>query len=159
MTDELGLRRATFEDAELLWQWSNDPVGRQSSLNTAPIEWTTHVEWLRQKLQDPNCLLLIAVQEETPAAVVRFDARKGHLLVSISVAADFRGQGVGKKALSSGLEEAQRAWPSQEIHAYVKPENESSLSLFDGCGFTRKRQMDVEGGKVWHLVLHTVDAP
>lgn len=39
-------RPVTFDDAEVLFAWRNQPHIRAASLNTATLEWDAHVQWL-----------------------------------------------------------------------------------------------------------------
>lgn len=50
------IREAAAADAELLYQWANDPDTRRWSFSTGPIPWGGHVEWLDRVLTDPDRL-------------------------------------------------------------------------------------------------------
>jgi len=46
------LRKATYEDCYLLFDWANDDAVRANSFNSEKIDIETHKKWLEDKLQD-----------------------------------------------------------------------------------------------------------
>jgi RimJ/RimL family protein N-acetyltransferase len=140
----LKLRRATAEDAALLWQWANDLVVRANSFCSDAIAWDTHQAWFEQKLQDPGALILILQLEEEPIGQIRFDhSSDGRLQIDLSLAEQYRGKGFGKKLLQMGLLEAKQRWPQEStVHSRVLAENTASYKLFERCGFRGELKSD-----------------
>jgi RimJ/RimL family protein N-acetyltransferase len=104
---EVRLRPATMNDAELLFDWRNDPLTRAQSLQRQPVEWREHLVWLANSLQNPGRRLYIgeAVTEAEQAAAllgtVRFDRGEWSYELSWTVAPDQRGKGWGKKLVAA----------------------------------------------------------
>ena len=48
------LRKATYDDCNILFEWANDPSVRANSFNTKAIEIDDHRTWLKKKLTDKN---------------------------------------------------------------------------------------------------------
>ena len=46
----ISFRRATIEDAELLFSWANDFDVRRNAFSQQEILWDEHVEWFQKKL-------------------------------------------------------------------------------------------------------------
>lgn len=149
--NELSLRPAGLQDARVLFEWTNDPDVRNNSINTALVGWDDHQVWLRRKLADRNCLLLVALLDEVPVATVRFDRKGTNAVISISVDRSHRGRGVGSGALALGIDEAAGRWPIQTFTAYVKPENAGSLAMFERLGFERKELVELSTCSAWQL--------
>jgi len=132
----LSLRPAAQADATLLWQWRNDDHARAMSRQPGVVPWETHVAWLARRLADGDAMLLIGVQGDQPVGVVRFDRRAdGVAEVSIAIAADFRGRGLGKPLLQCGCERADRAGFARVFDAEIKADNLASRRIFEGSGF------------------------
>ncbi len=134
------LRDATLDDAKVLFEWANDPLVREASLDTAPIKWADHLTWLEIKLADPGALLLVADN----VGYVRFQREDSVVVVSISVASQSRGKGLGKQLLQSGMDRAAAKWEFKEFHAVIKDFNQASIRLFESCGYELYER---EGGR------------
>ena len=57
---KLHIRKVTEADAELLFSWANDIDVRRNAFTQREIVWDEHVQWLKKKLADENCLMYIA---------------------------------------------------------------------------------------------------
>ena len=132
----LSLRPAALADATLLWQWRNDDHTRAMSRHPGLIPWETHVAWLVKRLADCDAMLLIGLQGQQSISVVRFERHAdGAAEVSITIAADFRGRGLGKPLLQCGCEHATRAGFARVFDAEIGTDNLASRKVFEGSGF------------------------
>ena len=133
--DVVRVRRATMADARLLWNWANDPDTRAASLKPEPIPYPRHVSWLRDRLSDRSCLLLIGENGAGQLGQVRFDYRESDAEVSISVAPEHRGT-VGGLLLDSTVRRFRSTSPRTPLSARVKVDNGPSRRLFERAGFS-----------------------
>ncbi len=122
----LRLRAATLEDAPLLFEWRNDPLTREASVNEAPVEWDQHLSWLRASLETGDRELLIAEADGEPVGVVRIDHGEETEL-SWTVAPSARGRGLGKAMVRMAL-------PSGPVIATIKRENRASQRIAQAVG-------------------------
>ncbi len=131
---DLALRPAAMADAERLWAWANDPEARRWSIRTDPIPWDEHVAWLAAKLADPRSSIAIAEEAGSPVANVRLESAADRAVISIAVANDARGRGIGTRVLDLAVDAARsRAVPA--IDAFIKPDNAVSIAAFESAGF------------------------
>jgi RimJ/RimL family protein N-acetyltransferase len=136
-TAGLSLRLAALADATRLWHWRNDGHTRAMSRHPDVIPWEAHVAWLSKRLADGDAMLLIGLQACQPIGVVRFERRAdGAAEVSITIAADFRGRGLGRPLLQCGCEHADRAGFARVFDAEIRTDNLASRKVFEGAGFT-----------------------
>ena len=150
----LRLRRAQPGDCELLWQWVNDREVRENSFSTDTITSETHREWFISKLADPNSVLYMALDMNNgPVGQVRYDIEGSRALISISLAARFRGKGHGSGLLALAVEELFQSTRATVIDAYVKPTNEASLRVFKRAGFRRQDGVSFAGRPAVHFTL------
>ncbi len=155
--EELRLREANESDEELLLSWSNDPVTRQSSFSSSSIKPEEHSTWFQNKLNDPNSLLFVGVnQDEREVGIVRFDLEGNEADISISISPNHRQQGLGQKLLELGCEILFAKTDVSLINAYVKPQNVASMHLFEKIGFNQKEQTYVKEQEAAHFALSRV---
>ena len=134
--DHLQVRHACFQDAELLWQWANDPTVRASSFHPEPIPLDEHIEWYKEKLTSPDTRILILELDQEPVAQVRYDRVDTDTAeIDFSVVPDHRGRGLGTRALvlTSGM--ACRELGVKCLKGVVFSANEASVRAFTKAGF------------------------
>ncbi len=149
---EFTLRRASFGDSRLLWQWANDPLVRQASFSPGPISWHEHEEWFAQKISDPSCLLLIFEDATGPVAVVRTDANgRADAEISITIAPADRGHGLASALLDRSLETIFNTTSAERMHAFIKPTNLPSSRSFANAGFILLEARACEGAMPFDL--------
>ncbi len=135
---ELSLRLARESDCELLFEWADDPVARLASFHSAPISWEDHVRWFVERLRDTQSVIYIgenAVGESV--GLVRFQLKEENAVLSINVAPKFRGEGWGRELIALSTCSLARAHGVRRIEAFVKPDNQASVRLFEASGFRR----------------------
>jgi len=150
----LRLRRVEEKDCQLLWDLANDPGVRASSFSPEQISWTRHQTWFERKLNDPNCMILIA-EDEASRAVGQFrvdetSPREGEIDVSLSPEA--RGLGLGASLIELGVRSVFASTGIECLHAFVKPENRASMLAFARAEFVRTGDEEVDGRFVAHFV-------
>ena len=140
--NDVALRRATMEDAALLLAWRNQPATRANSIDATEISEDAHAAWLRRTLQDPHRYLFIAViaPEQTPIGSGRLDVKAGIGEISLTVAAEYRGQGFGA-AIINALVDVAAAAGVGTVRASVKGHNLPSLRAFLSEGFRLEGQI------------------
>lgn len=133
-------RPADAEDADTLHVWRDDPATRASSRSTAPVPRERHVQWLASVLDDPDRLLLVVEdpqQDARPVGTVRFDRKAdgGPWEVSITVAPEARGRGLGRQVLEAGWAAWRGRTGGGTVQAVVRPDNLASVRLFEASGW------------------------
>lgn len=128
------LRAATMRDARLLWRWANDPVARAGSLDTAAVPWEHHLDWLTRALACQDLLLLIGEHERQPVGLVRFEKHGEKLVISVNVAPEARGQGLGRHLIALGTSRAMARW-RVPVEATIRVENTASIRAFEHAGY------------------------
>jgi RimJ/RimL family protein N-acetyltransferase len=133
------VRRATMADAELLLRWANDPVTRAAGFRPEPIALSEHLAWLERRLASPGCRVYIGLRDGVPVGQTRLDrGESGATEVSIAVAPEARGRGVGRGLLAATMAagRADAGLGVVTFSARVRPDNAASVALFRGAGFT-----------------------
>lgn len=132
----LRLRRATPEDCRAVWELANDPTIRAASFSSAPIPWEAHVGWYARQLASPEALFLLAENEQGAlVGQVRFVLNAGEAVISVSLAAAFRGAGLGARLIQLGSQALFRETDAARIHAYIKADNRASITVFTRAGY------------------------
>jgi UDP-2,4-diacetamido-2,4,6-trideoxy-beta-L-altropyranose hydrolase len=130
------LRPAALSDARSLYNWRNDETVRRLSLNNAAIVWDDHVAWLTTKLREPDHFHWIVERSGAPCGAVRFDVADGAARVSIVIAPERRGAGLGALVLAEGEKRLLAARSDvKRFVADIRPENRASQRLFAAAGY------------------------
>jgi UDP-2,4-diacetamido-2,4,6-trideoxy-beta-L-altropyranose hydrolase len=125
------LRAATEADARRLFDWRNDPLTRNNSLETGQVSWEEHRRWLAAALARPDRRLLVAEYDGEVVGTVRLDQHTEGCELSWTVAPAQRGRGVGKAIVAAAVA---LAGPGALI-ARIKRGNAASLRIAEACGF------------------------
>ena len=130
-------RKASINDMLLYYEWANDKLVRDYSYNSEAIDLQKHENWFRQKLIDPNCLMLVFYNElDENIGQVRFQKQNEHsALIGISIDQKQRGKGYSKKILKKASDFYLEQVKEIEIEAYIKKTNIFSIQSFEGAGF------------------------
>jgi UDP-2,4-diacetamido-2,4,6-trideoxy-beta-L-altropyranose hydrolase len=153
----LRLRRVEESDCRLLWEWVNDPLVRSASFSTEQISWDNHVSWFHGKLADHNSAQYVVEAGSRPVGQVRFQIEGGSAVVSVSLASEFRGKGLGAVVVAMATEDLFRTTPVTRADAFVKPGNTASLRLFNRAGFAQSEITRRGNHEAVHFVLERKD--
>lgn len=134
----LQLRPATMDDARLLFDGRNAEPVRRWSVQSDPIEWSSHLIWLAATLANDQRALLIAEALDGPIGVLRYDRTGTRAEVSIYLFDGRFGLGWGRALLARGEGYIGAHWPLvRAIEAQVLPGNQASIHLFREAGYVQ----------------------
>ena len=152
LSGECRLRRIQESDARLLWEWVNEPAARAAAFTRGPVPWEQHLAWLRTKLADPKCCMLLCEDSEGKAVgQIRMDPHVGgEMLIDVSVAAENRGSGYGSVLIDLAAEKIFAETPTRRLHAYIRKENQASIRAFEKADFRRVAEEVVKGEAAVH---------
>jgi RimJ/RimL family protein N-acetyltransferase len=135
------LRLATTEDEGRLLCWRNEPVTRAASFSTGAITPREHHLWLTNKLADPSCAIMIVEEDGRPVGQVRLQRLAPEVAeVSIGLAPENRGRGIGREALRLSAGAATSILGVTTLRAFVRAENDVSVNAFRAAGFQLRRR-------------------
>lgn len=134
----ISVRKATHTDNKDVYDWRNDKLTRQMSLQNNFIDKEEHNNWFEASLNNEGILLVICeeVTTKTKFAIVRFDIRNDEALISINLAPSQRGKGLAKQCLTESMAYFGEVFPKiLSLYAEIKEINLASKHLFEGVGF------------------------
>ena len=131
----VALRRATGRDADLLFEWRNDPDAVRFSVTGQTVSPSDHAAWISRRIADPGTRLWIAEEAGEAVGQVRVDIEGAEGTVSIGVAAGRRGRGLGTAILEAMVVELEHDGSVRRLRALVHAENRASLRAFERAGF------------------------
>ncbi len=138
------LRKATIDDALLILSWRNDETTRLNSFQQDIILEEPHIEWMKRKLSDENCLMFMLTDDGDRVGHIRLDIEKDTGEISYMISPQFRGRGYGKAILK--LVEKERPDSVRALVGSVKAENIASQRCFEALGYEKS----LENGVVWY---------
>jgi RimJ/RimL family protein N-acetyltransferase len=124
-----------MEDSQRIWTWRNDSDTRAASFDTAEIPWEVHDRWFAESLRRTDRKIFVVVVRNLPEGSARLDIAGPEAAVSIHLAPECRGKGIGAIALEQLAVIARRDFALRRLVASVKPDNVASLSAFRKAGF------------------------
>ncbi len=134
------IRKASKEDAQLYYEWVNEPLVRENSIRQGTIPWEDHIKWFTEKVSSPESTMLVATRDGVPAGQIRFDrCEDGIFEVGISIDNRYRGQGLGAEIIREGIRfflHEQKDVPT--VRARIKATNLASKSSFERAGFKKQ---------------------
>ena len=148
----LELRKAKMEDSEILFNWANDSITRFNSYNPTEINYDSHLNWLSKKIVDKNCCFLILEWNNIPAGTVRIDCAEKENVIGITMAPELRGKKLSAAMLDKACNYFFNNFNKQEITAYIKEENNTSLKTFERAGFKVMDKNEYFGTKSYRLI-------
>jgi RimJ/RimL family protein N-acetyltransferase len=134
------LRLAQATDRQRVWWWRNDPETRRASFDSAEISWDSHRRWFDDSLKRDDRKIYIVVVHGLPEGVARLDIVGSEATVSIHLAPEWRGKGIGAIALQKLA--ALRELKLHKLVAAVKEDNVASLFAFKKARFTEMKRVD-----------------
>jgi UDP-2,4-diacetamido-2,4,6-trideoxy-beta-L-altropyranose hydrolase len=139
LSKKIKIRKAEQKDAQLTWEWANDPVVREQSYSAASIPLEDHLSWFSKKIKNPSCYYYILENETGSIAQIRFDDNKEReVTLSYLVASSFRDKGMGSWILSKGIGQLLRDAPSVcKVIGHVKKINIASQRSFEKLRFKK----------------------
>lgn len=138
----VSLRRADATDCERVYEYNFAADVRAVSGTHDRVSLENHTLWYRARIADPASPIWIIERGGRACGTVRIDALPGsNPKISIALAANARGRGVGRRA----IELACLRWCGAVI-AEIHESNAASRACFMACGFSkigRRGELDV----------------
>lgn len=133
------LRRAARADADLLFEWANDPIVRQNSFHSEPIPYEVHQKWFARMMEDENTVQYILMADGGPVGQIRLIIDGNEAEIGYSISSRHRRKGYGRMILRLAAKEVKRTFPNiKKLVAKVRPENIASRKLFESEGYDMK---------------------
>ena len=121
-----------MEDKELLFQWVNDSLVRQSAFHTDIITYEEHCNWFHKMIKSENEIQFIAVKNKEPIGQIRLSIEGVKAYVDYSVGRVHRGKGYGTIICRLAIETVRLNYNFIEIIcAKVKKNNYASQKCFE----------------------------
>jgi UDP-2,4-diacetamido-2,4,6-trideoxy-beta-L-altropyranose hydrolase len=148
------LRQVTYDDCNLIWQWSNEEETRKASFSQKLIPWDEHFQWFKEKLADPDHVFFLATNgNKNPLGQIRYSIEGKQAVVSFSIAPEYRNLDYGSELLKIAARKLFQETEVEEVLAFVKAENRVSFKTFQNAGFKKIDELFLHGIKSYKFVL------
>jgi RimJ/RimL family protein N-acetyltransferase len=128
---QIQLRPATLADAELLFQWRNDPLTRSNSFTTHRVVFDQHLKWLEASLQSLHRQIFVALGPgDIPIGTVRADFMDEQCELSWTVAPEHRQRGFGTLMVKEAIKRLRH----RHFRARIKAGNVASERIARAAG-------------------------
>jgi len=152
----LSLRDATFEDAQQLLAWHNDPEVRSVSFDSAVMSIESFRLWLDRKLEDENTRSWIATTRSgQPIGEVNLDFDNPHqAVISLTLDHTRRGKGLGRTIIEMACQLAFEEHPMMDsVVAKIAPGNVASERAFRSVGFVQTQPTMINKRLAFQFIL------
>lgn len=147
----ISIRLVDEEDKKMIFDWTNEKQTRLNSFNSKVISFEEHSDWFDKKLKNPDAKYYIALYENQPAGLVRFDKQEDYTLIGINIARSFRGLGLSSTFLKITVSDYIKQHPEAIIRGYIKEENVASQRAFASANFVSLQKEII--GNTWAMVF------
>ncbi|AGK54162.1 GNAT family N-acetyltransferase [Bacillus sp. 1NLA3E] len=140
MSDKITYRDASIEDLPIIVDIYNLTVpGRMVTADTEPVTINDRLDWFKEHNPSKRPLWVVEYEEKICGwvSLQSFYGRPAYdatAEISIYFHEDFRGKGLGKKALSKVIEECPK-FEIDTLLGFIFAHNEPSIRLFSSFGF------------------------
>lgn len=143
----LRLREATANDSRRFWELNNAPSVRAASIHAEPMSWSAHRTWYAERLRDARSHLFMAACADRVIGIARVELERDgrDAVVSVALASEARGQGLGSQLIAATIAAAQRLRGVEQVVALIRPDNTPSQRAFARAGFQRASHVEIEG--------------
>lgn len=136
---EYKLVKASEDNCELLYKWTNEEEVRKNSFNTDKINYEDHVKWFMGKLNSLEIFIYIFKKNEEPIGVMRLEKiDEESMLINFSIDCKYRGLGYATKLLK--LIKVQ--FEEYILVGKVKKDNIGSIKAFRKSGYIMTEELD-----------------
>lgn len=135
----IDIRIVNALDIKEIFEWRNDMLAVEMSLDTNLINWADHIEWFQKILNNEKNFFLMCMYKESKKKIgyVRFDIISNQANISINLSPSMRGKGLAKECLISSLLIFNKKFNEiKTINAKVKSKNIASIKTFNKAGFS-----------------------
>lgn len=131
---ELKVRLATKDDCVNYFNWANDPLVREQSLNSAVIEWDEHQKWFSEKISSSMSEMYVVEASGLPVGQVRFELVDETAEINYSLDELVRGRSWSATSVDLAISTF-RTQNECLLKAQVRKANARSSSVFIKLGF------------------------
>ena len=145
LSPEFKIRKATIDDAEVLFSWRNHEDTRKGSRKSTPLLWEDHLSWLEKSIMNPARLLCVATHDGVLLGTARADDRADGLTeLSYTIAPEVRGRGLSKPMVLQWVREFLQG---KRIVADIKKGHAASESVAEALGLRPTREIPTVNGE------------
>ena len=136
------ITKASNNDSLDIFQWRNDPLTRQNSVNTNPVSLKDHNQWFNEVLNSRNTELLIGIENSIKVGVCRFCLNLSNSVeVSINLNPLMRGKRISKKLLEKSINYYLKT-NKVMLTATIRIDNIPSIKIFEELNFIKIKSSD-----------------
>lgn len=139
----LTFRNATDGDIMLYFDWANEEVVRQNSINKVEIIYSEHEEWFTRKMADPDTIMLVFSELKTVVGQLRIEIERENNegIIDYSIDKHFRGRGFGTMILSESFSYFSGLYKQYALSGFVNMKNIPSIIAFKKAGYMQKNRL------------------
>jgi RimJ/RimL family protein N-acetyltransferase len=151
------LRLAGVQDTDILFEWANEGLVRLNSFSPEQIVFSDHQEWLHDRIESSESMLLIAENEEGQrVGQIRFDASRPETAdIDFHVSVTHHGRGYGTQLLVEGFRFVVQDGRFRRVRGIVKIANTASRRCFEKAGFSQEATIEHRGESCYLFTLET----
>ena len=137
------ITKASNNDSLDIFQWRNDPLTRQNSVNTSTVSLKDHNQWFNEVLNSRNTELLIGIKDSIKVGVCRFSLNNlsNSVEVSINLNPLMRGKRISKKLLEESINYYLKT-NKVMLTATIRIDNIPSIKIFEELNFIKIKSTD-----------------
>lgn len=146
------IRNAEDKDAELIYNWRNDPFIVSLGSSQKTVTWEEHQVWYQNALSNEAVAIFIIEVEGRAAGQIRFcRENENEATVTIYLMKPYTGKGYGVEVLKNACEIITQMWGVDRILAHIMTSNKNSQTAFHKAGFHEIKNLSEQSNHVCYV--------
>ena len=133
LKEKIKLKKISFEDIDLMFNWVNDALVRKNSFMKKKIKYSDHKKWFEKKIFSNKSLILKLLLNNIPIGQIRYDKKSNFYEIDYSIDEAFRNYGFGRIIIKKSIKKFFKK--KTIIRADVKQVNKQSIKIFKSLKF------------------------
>ena len=142
LEEKIKLKKISFEDIDLMFNWVNDALVRKNSFMKKKIKYSEHKKWFKKKIFSKKSIIFKLLLNNIPIGQIRYEKKNNFYEIDYSIDEAFRNHGFGRLIIKKSIKKFFKK--KTIIRADVKRVNKESIKIFESLKFQEIKSSSIK---------------